>query len=122
MSNDPEVQVINRFISMIEDIKTGLDPDVLASWYAVIESDAKSKCPSNLVSTIMVRQDPVLPMKFEFKASKRAVPFVVEAIENHLNEMPFATRLYFQKLEEVISHELTGSKPSTDAEPNVISP
>jgi hypothetical protein len=44
-------------------------------------------------------------MKFELKASRRAVRHVVEAIERNLREMPFSTRLYFQKLEEIIDNE-----------------
>ena len=44
-------------------------------------------------------------MKFEFKSSKRAIRYVVEALENNLNTMPFATRLYFQKFEEILEKE-----------------
>ncbi|MBI2184153.1 MAG: hypothetical protein HYU39_04250 [Thaumarchaeota archaeon] len=104
-------------MSIIEEAKTGFDPEVLATWYAVIESEAKNNCPSDLSSTIVVEQDPVLPMKFRFKASKRVVPFVLDAIENHLNEMPFATRLYFQKVEEMITEEFTDSRPPQDTTP-----
>ena len=44
-------------------------------------------------------------MKFEFKTSRRAVKYVLEAIDGNLNEMPMATRLYFQKLSELIQAE-----------------
>ena len=56
-------------------------------------------------------------MKFEFKASKRAIPYLVEAIENNLNSMPFATRLYFQKFEEIMSKQLRSllEEPSVTA-------
>ncbi len=91
----------------IQDVQNGLDPSVLASWYSVIESESKALCPSQeLAESIFVVQDPILPMKFEFKASKRAIPFVVDAIESNLNKMPFATRLYFQKFEEIMSKQL----------------
>ncbi len=106
MEEEIEVNVLNKLLSVIEDIKNGLDPDLLADWYRIIESESKNVCPSDLSSTIVVKQDSVLPMKFELKASKRAVPFIIETIENHLNDMPFATRLYFQKLEEVMTQEI----------------
>ena len=45
-------------------------------------------------------------MKFEFKTSKRAVGYVLEAIDSNLASMPMATRLYFQKLSELIQAEM----------------
>lgn len=44
-------------------------------------------------------------MKFQLKSSKRAIPYVVEAVESFVNVMPFATRLYFQKFLEIIQQE-----------------
>lgn len=102
-----EVNTLNKLVETIQDVKTGLDPQVLASWYGVLEIEAKTLCPNDeLRNSIRVVQNPDLPMKFEFKSSKRAIPFVVEAIENNLNVMPFATRLYFQKFEEIMESEL----------------
>ncbi|MCS7116936.1 MAG: hypothetical protein RMJ31_01585 [Nitrososphaerota archaeon] len=109
MNDSVEISLINRFLSMIDEIKHGLDPDVLADWYRIIEADAKALCPEELRDSISVKQDPILWMKFEFRASRRAVPYVIEAIEKNLDSMPFATRLYFQKLEEMIIQEY--SKP-----------
>jgi hypothetical protein len=100
-----EIRVLDKLAEMIQDIKYGLDPDVLADWYEVIENEAKSLCPDELRESIVIRRDPVLSLKFEFKASKRAVPYVIEAIENNLPAMPFATRLYFQKFEEIVQEE-----------------
>ena len=45
-------------------------------------------------------------MKFEFKTSRRAVKYVLESIDRNLGEMPMATRLYFQKLSELIQAEM----------------
>ncbi|MHB8568143.1 MAG: hypothetical protein ACYC7D_12060 [Nitrososphaerales archaeon] len=102
-----EVNTLNKLVETIQDVQTGLDPDVLASWYGAIESSSKALCPTDeLRESIYVIQNPDLPMKFQFKTSKRAIPFVVEAIESNLNYMPFATRLYFQKFEEIMSKEL----------------
>jgi len=106
-SENIEVNTLNKLVETIRDVKNGLDPEVLASWYAVLEAEARALCPSEeLQSSIVVVQNPDLPMKFEFKSSKRAIPYVIEAIENNLNSMPFATRLYFQKFEEIIQDEL----------------
>jgi hypothetical protein len=102
-----ETNTINRLVETIQNVQTGLDPDVLSSWYAVIESESKARCPTGeLRESIYVIQNSDLPMKFEFKASKRAIPFVVDAIEANLSKMPFATRLYFEKFEEIMAKQL----------------
>ena len=104
MANE-EMLVLNRLLKEIEDLKLGLDPSVLSGWYQKIASDARARAPGHLVDSIDVVQDPILPMKFEFKTSRRAVKYVTEAIERNLDEMPLATRLYFQKLSELIQAE-----------------
>jgi len=104
MANE-EMLVLNRLLREIEDLKLGLDPNVLAGWYQKIASDARAAAPRHLVDSIDVVQDPILPMKFEFKSSKRAVKYVIEAIDRNLDGMPLATRLYFQKLSELIEAE-----------------
>lgn len=103
---DEETRVLERLLEEIENLKLGLDPTVLAGWYNKIESDAKTKAPSHLVDSIQVIQDPILPMKFEFKSSRRAVKYVLESIDKNLPSMPTATRLYFQKLSEIIEQEV----------------
>jgi hypothetical protein len=104
MANE-EMLVLNRLLQEIEDLKLGLDPKVLAGWYQKIASDAKAAAPALLAETIDVVQDPILPMKFEFRSSKRAIRYVLEAIDRNLDGMPMATRLYFQKLAELIQAE-----------------
>jgi len=109
LSSPPDIEVttLNKLVETIQDVSNGLDPDVLASWYSVIEAETKALCPTEeLRESIEVVQDPVMLMKFEFKASKRAIPFLLEAIENNLNSMPFATRLYFQKFEEILTKHI----------------
>jgi len=101
-----ETRLIERLVQEIEKIKLGLEPEVLAGWYGKIESDARAAAPSHLRESIEVIQHPILPMKFEFKTSKRAVRYVLQAIERSLPSMPTATRLYFQKLEELIQAEM----------------
>ena len=99
------MMVLNKLLKDIEDLKLGLDPNVLAGWYNKIAEDARREAPSHLQDSIGVMQDPILPMKFEFKTSRRAVRYVLEAIDRNLQGMPMATRLYFQKLSEIIQAE-----------------
>jgi hypothetical protein len=104
MANE-EILLLNRLLKEIEDLKLGLDPSVLSGWYQKVASDARAEAPSHLTDSIAVIQDPILPMKFEFKTSRRAVKYVIEAIDRNLDAMPMATRLYFQKLSELIQAE-----------------
>ena len=101
-----EMRVIENLVREIDNLKLGLDPSVLAGWYKKVESDARARAPSHLRDSIEVVQNEILPMKFEFKTSKRAVGYVLEAIDNNLAAMPMATRLYFQKLSELIQAEM----------------
>lgn len=106
MSDDLlSLDTIRKYAKQIEDLRSGLDFEVLAHWAKVVEADAIELAPEELKSTIQVVQDELLPMKFNFKASKRAVPFLVQAIEKNLSQMPMATRLYFQKVEDAIWEE-----------------
>lgn len=97
--------MLNRLLKEIDDLKLGLDPSVLSGWYQRIASDARAEAPSHLTDSIDVVQDPILPMKFEFKTSRRAIRYVIDAIDRNLDAMPMATRLYFQKLSELIQAE-----------------
>jgi hypothetical protein len=102
LSDSSEMRLIQRLVMEIENLKQGLDPDVLAAWYREIEVDAKARAPEHLRDSIQVIRDPVLTMKFEFRTSRRAVDKVIEAIAANLGGMPLATRLYFEKLAELI--------------------
>jgi hypothetical protein len=104
--SDEETRLIQRLVKEIDNLKLGLDPTVLAGWYRKVENDARARTPEHLRDSIQVIQNEILPMKFEFKASKRAVRYVLEAIDRNLSEMPMATRLYFQKLSELIQAEM----------------
>ena len=104
--SDPETRLIERLVREIENLKLGLEPEVLAGWYGKIENDAKAAAPAHLRDSIEVIQNTILPMKFEFKTSKRAVRYVLEAIDRNLQGMSMATRLYFQKLSELILAEM----------------
>ncbi|MEM3518129.1 MAG: hypothetical protein QXL52_06145 [Nitrososphaerales archaeon] len=105
MEEDFGLSTIDKLLKMIEEKKLGLDPDVLAYWFRIIESDAKALCPEDLRDSISIKQDPILWMKFQLKTSKRAIPFLIQAIEKNLPAMPYATRLYFMKVGEIIEEE-----------------
>lgn len=104
MANE-EMLLLNKLLQEIEDLKLGLDPTVLWGWYRKVADDAKKEAPRYLTDSIDAIQNPILPMKFEFKTSRRAIKYVLDAIDRNLQEMPFATRLYFQKLSELIQDE-----------------
>jgi hypothetical protein len=105
-SQTVEGNVLNKLVETIQDVQNGLDPRVLSAYYKTIVDESKAMCPTDeLRDSIRVIQNRELPMKFEFKSSKRAIRFVIEAVEGNLNTMPFATRLYFQKFEEIMEKE-----------------
>ena len=93
----------------IADLKDGLDPENIAFWYKILIKEAKEMAPPWLVDKINVKQDPILYLKFNLDISKRAVRYLMMAIESHLDEMPYTTRLYFLKVQEIISHEMDKS-------------
>ena len=91
--------------NIIKEMQAGLVPEMLANWYNIIQSRARELSPADLRDKITVEQDPVLPMKFKLDISKRTVSFVISAIEQTLPEMPYSTRLYFEKVQEIILQE-----------------
>jgi len=103
-----------RINNIIKEMQDGLDPEVLANWYLIVQSRARELCPEDLREKIVVEQDPILFMKFRLNISKRTVSFVISAIEQSLPEMPYSTRLYFEKVQEIILEEFT--KVKTDVQ------
>ena len=89
----------------MKQVQKGLDPVIIKKWYDVIINETKIICPEKLVDSMRVEQNQVLLMKFELKSSKRAIPYIIDSIEKNLDKMPFATKLYFLKLEEIIQKE-----------------
>lgn len=96
--------------NIINEMQNGLVPEVLEYWYLIVQSRARELSPEDLRDKITVDQDPILPMKFKLNISKRTVPFVISAIEQTLPEMPYSTRLYFEKVQEIILQEFTNAK------------
>ncbi len=93
----------------ISGLKKGLDPTNIACWYKKVIAEAKEIAPPWLVDKIGVKQDPILYLKFNLNVSKRAVRYLMIAIENNLDNMPYTTRLYFLKVQELVSNEMDKS-------------
>ncbi len=102
-----ESSLAMKINNIIKEMQEGLDPVMLANWYNIVQSRARELCPEELRDKITVEQDPILLMKFRLSISKRTVPFVTSAIEQTLPEMPYSTKLYFEKVQEIILKEFT---------------
>ena len=99
-------QIIKKLNSDIVQIQKGLQPDQLSFWYQKIISDTKEMAPPWLQDKIKVKQDAILPMKFNVDISKRAVRYLMICIDNNLQQMPYTTQLYFLKVQEIMSLEM----------------
>ena len=97
----------------IQDLRSGLEPETLAYWYKRIEESSKEIAPQELKDKIHFVQDRLLWMKFKLDISKRAVPFVLDSIEENISLMPYSTELYFRKIQEILIDSL---KFSTNVE------
>ena len=97
----------------IQDLRSGLEPETLAYWYKRIEESSKETAPQELKDKIHFVQDRLLWMKFKLDISKRAVPFVLDSIEENISLMPYSTELYFRKIQEILIDSL---KFSTNVE------
>ena len=98
---------LNSLWEGISNLREGMHPELLAYWYKRIEDKSIDTVPSNLKDKIHFHQDRVLWMKFNIDISKRAVPYVVKVIEEYIPLMPYSTGLYFRKVQEILSDEMT---------------
>ncbi len=99
-------QMLKKMSNDITNLKEGLNPENIAFWYKKVIEEAKDMAPPWFVDKIKVKQDPILHMKFNLDISKRAVRYLMMAIENHIAEMPYSTRLYFLKVQEILTNEM----------------
>ncbi len=99
-------QMLRKMSSDVTNLKEGLNPENISFWYKTVIEEAKDMAPPWLVDKIKVKQDPILHMKFNLDISKRAVRYLMMAIENHIDEMPYSTRLYFLKVQEILMAEM----------------
>ncbi len=105
--------IINHMMKQIgndvTNLQEGLHPENLAFWYSKIIKETKEMAPPWLQDKIKVKQDPILQMKFNLDISKRAVQYLMMAIENNLDHMPYSTKLYFLKVQEIMEGEVDKS-------------
>jgi hypothetical protein len=90
----------------ISNLKDGLDPENLAYWYKRIEEKSREIAPTHLREKLHFRQDRILWMKFELNISKRAVPYLMQAIEEYIEMMPYSTGLYFRNVQQIVINEV----------------
>jgi hypothetical protein len=95
-----------KIITGVRNLREGLDPDILAYWYKRIEDRSRDIVPSHLKEKVRFEQDKVLWMKFKMDISKRAVPYVMQVIEELIPLMPYSTGLYFRKVQEIMTEEM----------------
>lgn len=98
--------MLGKMSSDIASLKEGLDPNNIAFWYKKVIGEAREMAPPWLVDKINAKQDPIIYLKFNLDVSKRAVRYLMIAIANNLDEMPYSTRLYFLKVQEMVSQEM----------------
>lgn len=95
-----------RIITGVKNLREGLDPDILAYWYKRIEDKSIEVMPSHLKDKVRFEQDRILWLKFKMDVSKRAVPYVMQVIEEYIPLMPYSTGLYFRKVQEILTDEM----------------
>lgn len=93
----------------LSNIQQGLQPQNLSYWYNKIIQETIDMAPPWLEDKIKVHQDPILPMKFNLDISKRAVRYFMIIVDNNLDDMPYSTKLYFLKVQEIMSTEMDKS-------------
>jgi len=105
--------IINHMMKKLDDdvstLKSGLYPENLAFWYDKVIKETKEMAPPWLQDKIKVKQDPILTMKFNVDISKRAVRYFMMAIDDNLEKMPYTTKLYFLKVQEIMDSEVDKS-------------
>jgi|SRR5215831_6357802 len=96
----------NKLDLAISSLKDGLDPEILAYWYKRIEERSRELAPTELKEKLSFRQDRILWMKFELNISRRIVPYMMRAIEEYIDLMPYSTSLYFRSVQQIVSNEV----------------
>jgi hypothetical protein len=104
--NDPMDLAINKIGTGIKELKEGLDPEIIAYWYKRVEDRAIETVPSHLKDKIHFEQNRLLWMKFKLDISKRAVPYIMQVIEDYIPLMPYTTGLYFRKIQHILTEEM----------------
>lgn len=105
--------IINNMMKKLDtdvsNLKEGLHPESLSYWYDKIIKETIDMAPPWLQDKIKVKQDPILHMKFNLDISKRAVRYFMIVVDNNLDDMPYSTKLYFLKVQEIMGTEMDKS-------------
>ncbi|MBT7473086.1 MAG: hypothetical protein HN619_00320 [Nitrosopumilus sp.] len=101
--------MMKKIDSDVSNLKQGLQPENLSFWYDKIIHETIEMVPPWLQDKVKVHQDPILPMKFNLDISKRAVRYFMIVVDNNLDDMPYSTKLYFLKVQELLSTEMDKS-------------
>jgi len=101
--------MMKKFDTDISNLQKGLHPENLSYWYEKIIKETIDMAPPWLQDKIKVNQDPLLPMKFNLDISKRAVRYFMIVVDNNLEIMPYSTKLYFLKVQEIMGVEMDKS-------------
>ena len=101
--------MMKKFDDDVSNLQQGLHPENLAFWYYKIIKETIEMAPPWLQDKIKVNQDPILPMKFNLDISKRAVRYFMIVVDENIDDMPYSTRLYFLKVQEIMSAEMDKS-------------
>jgi len=102
-------KILNQINNDVVNLKDGLNPKNISYWYEKIINETREMAPSWLTDKINVKQDPILPLKFDIDISKRAVRYFMQIVDANLDSMPYSTKLYFLKVEEILSSEMDKS-------------
>lgn len=98
--------MLDQLDSDVSSLQHGLQPENLSFWYEKVIKETKSMAPPWLEDKIKAIQDPLLPMKFNLDISKRAVRYFMIVVDDNLDQMPYSTKLYFLKVQEILDTEM----------------
>ena len=102
-------KILNQINNDVVNLKDGLNPENISYWYEKIINETREMAPPWLTDKINVKQDPILPLKFDIDISKRAVRYFMQIVDANLDSMHYSTKLYFLKVEEILSSEMDKS-------------
>ena len=107
------MSITNKMLNKIDDdianLKDGLYPENIDYWYKKIIDETIEIAPPWLVDKINVKQDPIIPLKFNINISKRAVSYFMQVVDHNGEKRPYTTKLYFLKVQEIVSTNMDKS-------------
>ena len=102
-------KMLNKIDVDIQNLQGSIQPENLEYWYKKITAETIEILPPWLIDKINIKQDPILPLKFNVDISKRAVRYFMQVIDYNLPNMPYTTQLYCMKVQEIVSTSMDKS-------------